>query len=159
MHHIYDAGSIKEFGLINNTDIMKIEFSEIELAFDFVSFGQPYEHQAFLDKEAGKVYWHSEFADNEEELPDDLDDDKYIEIPHKNELGLGKPLALDFAYRFLPEQAAEVEEIFSRRGAYPRFKALLENADIMEKWYEFESSAEEKALRDWCKMNEIEIHG
>jgi hypothetical protein len=66
--------------------MMKIDFSEVTMAFDFVSFAQPFEHQAFLNKETGKVYWHSEFGDNEEELPDDIDDKKYIEIPHKNDL-------------------------------------------------------------------------
>ena len=81
---------------------MVIEFKEIMDAFDFVSFGQMYEHQAFLDKETGKIYWHSEFGDNEEELPEDIDDGKYIEIPHKNELDLGKALVLDFAYEYLP---------------------------------------------------------
>jgi hypothetical protein len=75
---------------------MTVEFQEIFLAFDFVSFGQPYQNQAFLNRDTGKLYWQSEFGDNEEELPDDIDDEKYLEIPHKNDLGLGKPLVLDF---------------------------------------------------------------
>jgi len=29
----------------------------------------------------------------------------------------------------------------------------------METWYEYESNAQEKALREWCKLSEIEIHG
>ena len=28
----------------------------------------------------------------DEELPDDIEDEKYIAIPHKKELDLGKPL-------------------------------------------------------------------
>jgi len=75
---------------------MIIEFKEIEEAFDFVSFAQMCEHQAFLDRESGKIYWYSEFGDNEEELPENLDNEKYIEIPHKKELGLGKGLVFDF---------------------------------------------------------------
>jgi len=36
-------------------------------------------------------------------LPDDIEGDKkYIAIPDKRELDLGKPLALDFAREFLP---------------------------------------------------------
>ena len=26
----------------------------------------------------GKIYWHSEFGDNDEKLPDDIDDKKHI---------------------------------------------------------------------------------
>lgn len=39
----------------------------------------------------------------EDELPDDVEDDeKYISIPDKRELDLGKPMVLDFAHEFLP---------------------------------------------------------
>jgi len=138
---------------------MVIEFKDIMDAFDFVSFAQMYENQVFLNKKTGKIYWHSEFGDNEEELPEDLDDDKYIEIPHKNELGLGKELVLDFAYEYLANDTEKIEAIFSRKGAYSRFKYFLENRNLIDKWYEFESSAQEKALRMWCEESGIKIHG
>jgi hypothetical protein len=137
---------------------MVINFKDIEEAFDFVSFGDMYDHQAFLDKETGKIYWHSEVADDLEELPEDIDDEKYIEIPHKKELDLGKNLVLDFASQFLPDEYEEVESIFRRKGAYSNFKELLVRKGIIDKWYEFQSQAEEKALRAWCKDNDIEIH-
>jgi hypothetical protein len=137
---------------------MTIEFKDVMDAFHFVSFGQMYEHQAFLDKETGKTYWHSEFGDNEEELPDDIDDERYIGIPHKNELGLGKNVVIDFAYEYLPSEADEIELIF-RRGAYSRFKSLLERKGALDKWYEFEEKAQEKALREWCEENGIIING
>ena len=83
---------------------MVTNIQDILEAFEFVSFAQMDEHQAFLDKETGKVYYHSEFGDDEEELPEDIDDEKYIAIPHKNELGLGKNLVLDFAHEYLPDE-------------------------------------------------------
>jgi hypothetical protein len=73
-----------------------------------------------LDRQSGKIYWHSEFGDNDEELPDDIDDEKYISIPDKRELDLGKALVLDFAREFLPDDYDEVRHIFSREGAYRR---------------------------------------
>ncbi len=48
---------------------MVAKFQDILEAFEFVNFGSMYEHQAFLDKETGKVYYHSDFDDDEEELP------------------------------------------------------------------------------------------
>src|SRR5690242_21855507 len=76
---------------------MPVNFSDLQLAFEFVSSGRMGENAAYLDRRSGKIYWHSEFGDNNEELPDDIDDEKYISIPDKRELDLGKPLVLDFA--------------------------------------------------------------
>ena len=103
---------------------MAVSFSDLQLAFEFVSSGRG-ENEAYLDRQSGKIYWHSEFGDNDEELPEDIDDEKYISIPDKRELDLGKPLVLDFAREFLPVDYDEVRHLFSRRGAYRRYKDLL----------------------------------
>ena len=138
---------------------MTINFKEIEDAFDFVSSGQMYEHQAFLNKETGKIYWHSDLIDDLEKLPEDIDDEKYIELPHKNELDLGKKLVLDFAYQYLPYEAEKIDSIFRRKGAYSKFKDLLTRKGVIDTWYEFESQAQERALREWCKECGIRTHG
>ena len=114
------------------------------------------ENQAHLDRRSGKIYWHTEFGENDEELPDDIDDEKYISIPDKRELDLGKPLVLDFAREFLPDDYDEVCQIFSRRGAYRRYKELLVRRDALERWYDFSNKSEETALRKWCAENGIE---
>src|SRR5262245_33540819 len=104
---------------------MAVSFSDLRLAFEFVSSGGIGENEAYLDRQSGKIYWHSEFGDNENALPDDIDDEKYIAIPDKRELDLGKPLVLDFAREFLTDDYDEVRRIFSRRGAYRRYRDLL----------------------------------
>ncbi len=111
---------------------MPTSFKDILEAFEFVGMsGSLGENLAFLCRRTGKIYWHSEFSDVAElddELPDDVDDEeKYIAIPDKLELDLGKPLALVI-----------------------RRKAL-------DRWYEFESKATERALRDWCALNSIAV--
>jgi hypothetical protein len=116
---------------------MPISFSDLLLAFEFVSSDGMGENEAYLDRQSGKIYWHSEFGDNDEELPDDIDDEKYIAIPDKIELDLGKPLVLDFAREFLPDDYGEVCHIFSRRGAYRRYKDLLVRRGALERWYDF----------------------
>ena len=96
-------------------------------------------------------------GDNDKELPDDIDDEKYIAIPDKRELDLGKPLVLDFAREFLSDDYDEVRHIFSRRGAYRRFKDLLVRRGALDQWEDFSDKAEEAALREWCVENGIEI--
>ena len=138
---------------------MAVNFSDLQLAFEFVSSGGMGENQAYLDRQSGKIYWHSEFGDNDEELPNDIDDEKYISIPDKTELDLGKPLVLDFAREFLPVDYDEVRHIFSRRGAYRRYKDLLVRHGALERWYDFSNKAEEAVLREWCAENGIDFSG
>ena len=138
---------------------MPVSLKDILEAYEFVCAGGGDEHQAFLCKQSGKVYWHSELSDDLDELPDDVgDSEKYLQIPDKRELDLGKPLALDFARQFLPNDFDEVRQLFSKRGAYARFKDLLDRRRALDQWYDFEAKAEERALRMWCDLNSIEVN-
>lgn len=97
-------------------------------------------------------------AEFNNELPDDIDDEeKYVALPDKLELGLGKPLVLDFAREFLPDDVDDVRDFFSKRSAYPKFKALLARRGAVDRWHAFEAT--EQALRDWCMLHSIEIIG
>jgi hypothetical protein len=137
---------------------MPVSFKDIQDAFEFVNGGSMGEHQAFLCKQSGTIYWHSEHLDDLDELPDDVDDDeKYVPIPDKRELDLGKPLVLDFARQFLPSDFDEARRIFSKKGAYARFKDLLIRRRALDQWYDFEAKAQERALRTWCDLNSIEV--
>ena len=142
---------------------MPASFAEILLAFDFVGSSSFGDQQAILCRRTGKIYWRSEFSDLDEfndELPEDIEDDEnYIAIPDKRELGLGKPLALDFAREFLPDDFDEVRYMFSKRGAYKKLRSLLIRKSALERWYDFESKATERALREWCELNSIEVAG
>jgi hypothetical protein len=140
---------------------MPVSFQEILNGFEFAATGSIGEHRAILCRPTGKIYLHSEFSDFDglfDELPEDVEDDeKYIAIPDKRELGLGKPLALDFAREFLPRHFDEVRDIFSRRGAYAKFRALLIRTKALERWYDFESKTTKRALREWCEFNSIAV--
>jgi hypothetical protein len=140
---------------------MPVSFQDIRNAFDFANTGRFGEFQAFLCKRTGKIYERYEFSDFAEfndELPDDIEDEeKYIALPDKHELGLGKPLALSFARECLPDDFDETRYIFSKRGAYPKFKALLARRNATDRWYEFEAKATDEALREWCELNSIDL--
>ena len=139
---------------------MPIKFSDIEDAFFFVSMGEMYMNSAILRIKTGQVLYISDFGDSDE-LPEDIDDDpdKYIEIPHKNELNLGKPLVLEFSAMHLPDNLEKVNSFFHKKGAYSKFKNLLEAKGLLDKWYAFEKEEQNKALREWCKDNDINIEG
>jgi len=136
---------------------MAISFDDIENAFFFVSMDQMSMHNAYLCKETGEIFYTSEMGDSDE-LPEDIDDpDKYISIPHKNKLDLGKALVFAFVSEYLPEELDRVYSIFSRKGAYSRYKDLLEKKGALEAWYKLENERQEAALKEWCRENNIEI--
>jgi hypothetical protein len=134
-----------------------MKYSDVEDAFMFVSMSPPEEHYAYLNKETGETYYVSSMGDSDE-LPADIDEnDKYVSIPHKNDLNLGRDLVFDFISANLPDEYDRVRLIFSKKGAYARLKELLESKGQLERWYEFEKKATEDALQGWCKENEISL--
>ena len=135
-----------------------IQFSKIQDEFDFVSCGMQGCHTAFLCLETGAFYSYSEDGDNEESPPDDIDvPGKYIAVPHRNDLNLGRALVMEFVGSHLPDALDKVHEIFSRAGAYARFKDLLDHQVLLQQWYDFEEKACEAELRLWCEGNGIEV--
>jgi hypothetical protein len=145
-------------------ETMPVTIAEITEAFDFASTGSGMgEFSAFVCLRTGTIYYQtdlSDFTEMYDELPNDIDDeDKYVALPDKRELGLGKPLVLDFAREFLPEDFGDISYFFSKRGAYPKFKALLARRGAIDRWHAFEAKATEQALRDWCALHDIEVVG
>jgi hypothetical protein len=138
-----------------------VDAEELRNAFEFVSSGAPFENSAYICPNTGKIYWQSIVMDlDDEELPEDFDTSNlYIAIPHKTNLDLGRRLALSFVGQALPEDFRTVERFFQRRGAYGRFKDLLESRGMLERWYEFGNHATEQALRTWCEESGIRIVG
>ena len=141
------------------SEMVTVKYDDLSMAFDFVNFGRPTEHRAYVSLDTGAIYWISETNPIEEdEPPDDLEtSDRYIAIPHRNELDLGNTLALRFVEERLPDRYADVQAFFRRRGAYARLKELLASAGCLEAWYAFEAESTERALREWCQANEIQL--
>ena len=138
---------------------MTVSFDDIENAFLFVSMDQRFMHNAYLCKETGQFFYTSEMGDSDE-LPDDIDDpEKYIAIPHRNELELGRALVFEYVSKYLPGEFERVASIFRKRGAYSRFKDLLDKKGHLDKWYNFENERNRHALEQWCLENDIQLEG
>ncbi len=134
-----------------------VTFDEIENAFFFVSSDEYGMNRAVLCLDNGEIYYHSENGDLDELDEDEFDCDRFVVIPHKNDLDLGQSLVFEFTEQCLPEDLGLVQRIFSHRGAYRRFKDHLENRGILQSWYDFEKQREEEALREWILENKVEL--
>ena len=128
-----------------------IKLSELVDAFEFVSVSDLNEHQAYICKRTGWIIFVSEGVDLKEdiEFPDDPEPTHYLQVPHRRDLDLGRRLALSFVAEELPDLFDEAMEIFSQKGAYSRFKQLVQATDTLDEWYAFEARVTETALSEW----------
>ncbi len=113
------------------------------------------ENLAYVCRDTGKIYWISGepgLLNEEDEIPDDIEDpDKYVLVPDKRDLDLGSQLVFDFTARYLPQHYDDVRDMFRRKGAYGRFKGLLERKDKVQAWHAFSDEQAARALKEWCK--------
>ncbi len=135
-----------------------VKYDDLLLAFDFVGSAPPFEHNACINLDTGEISWTSDLNPMEENVPDDLEtSDRYIAIPHKNDLELGMNLALSFVEQELPQCYEQARSIFRRPGAYRQFKQLLQSERLLEKWYKYEQESVERALRAWCEEKGLHL--
>ncbi len=137
---------------------MQHDFEEIEMAFDMVSAQPRSMCTVYLCRTNGKTYLQDDGTGIYDDLPDDFEtSDDYIEIPHKHDLDLGRELVCEFVNKNAPALSRKVDEVFSRRGAYQRYKSLLERHGLLDDWYRYEQTETEAALKEWCKFNSIDL--
>lgn len=138
--------------------MLTVNYSDLSNAFEFVSSDSLGVNNAYICADSGTIYWASSLIDLEEDIPEDLESsDRYIAVPHKNEFNLGQSLALAFVDKEIPYDYNTVAGYFRKRGAYRRFKELLQSQGLIDKWFEFESNASNTALMEWCQDNEIQL--
>ena len=138
-----------------------VKWSDLDLAFAFVSSSED-TAEAFLQKSTGRIFVRSEVADVDELEEaglegDGWDGDDMVGIPGRHELDLGRPLVFRFVRSRLPDEYDRVRQVFSRRGAYERFKSILVERQLLKAWHEFQAEAEKEALLAWCEEHGIEI--
>ena len=138
---------------------MAIKFSDIEHAFFYVSSAPMTANTAILCKETGEIFYASDY-DDENQIPEEIYfREDCIEIPHRNDLDLGRNLVSEFVEQYMPEDFERVREILRRKGAYGKYQDLLEDRNILQKWYDFENARQTETLRGWCEDNEIALNG
>jgi hypothetical protein len=134
-----------------------MKYADLEFAFDYLNVGDPYDKAVYISRSTGEIYYSSDMADIDE-LPEDVEEnDDYVELPNKYDLDLGKQLVWDFVDREIPRLKPKVKKIFSRRGAYSRYKSFLAELELLDAWYRFEAERTKKVLLEWCESEGIPI--
>ncbi|WP_026958974.1 UPF0158 family protein [Aliagarivorans taiwanensis] len=134
-----------------------VKLSDVVVAVDFVSFGEALDNAVVLHTATGQLLYAGDAIDSDEFPDDAYDNPIYIEIPSARDLDLGQRLVFTFTAQSLPERLEHVHHMFSRRGAYSRFKDLLTANGLIEQWYRFEEEALKSAVIEWCRANAINV--
>lgn len=119
------------------------------------------ESEAYVCRQTGKIYWVSGepgLLDVEEEIPGDIDNiEKYLPVPNRRELDLGNHLVFDFAARHLEAKYEAIRGIFRHKGAYRRFREILEEQGALDAWYAFSEKRTLRALEEWCETGGFSV--
>jgi hypothetical protein len=133
-----------------------VKFEDLLAAYEWVSSSD--DSEAFVSRVTGNIHYSSSSIELDDELPEDIEDGSiYVAVPNKHDLDLGKNLVLTFTEEQLADSYQSVANIFRKRGAYGRFKDLLERKGLLQAWYDFEAKTTELSLREWAAEEDISI--
>jgi hypothetical protein len=106
---------------------MPVDLEDLQMAHEWLgaceAAGTP--GQAYVSRATGAVHWCGDGID--EDVPEDIEDGTlYVAVPSQRDLHLGRSVALCFVEEQMPDHFDTVAGYFERRGAYARFKTLLD---------------------------------
>ncbi|MBP8800401.1 MAG: hypothetical protein KBI41_02605 [Kiritimatiellae bacterium] len=131
-------------------------YDDLESAFYFVSCNFEDTNRAVYDKVTDQFFYASDDID---EIPEEADGkpERYVDVPNKNDLDLGRSLVFRFVRATIPDAVDAAYNIFRRAGAYSRFKYFLEERGLLQQWYDYENAVQREALQEWCEENGIKL--
>jgi hypothetical protein len=136
---------------------IQVDLSELVTALEFASMRE-LGADAFIDLDTGKIYLTSEEIDDDDDVPENMaESERFLGVPGRRELDLGRDQLFDFVERHLPDDYDTVAGYFHKKGAFRRTKDLLAARGLLEAWHRFEEHADEEALREWCERRGIEV--
>lgn len=129
-------------------------------AYEEADFSSQYGSYACVNLGDGRIIVgpSSEVADAEEieELEAQLQEGSWIDLPNRQDLDLGVRLVFRFADEFLgPADNERVQRYFSRRGAFRKWKDLLAERGLLNRWYRYEYDEGVATFKDWLVENDI----
>ena len=132
-------------------------FEEILDAFYFVSSAEYGMNHAILCLDDGRIYFRSDDGDLDDLDEDEFDCNRFLAIPHKNDIDLGARLVLEFVDLQIPDDLEMIDRMFRSRGAYRRFRDFLSCRGLLQSWHDFEKRRTQETLLKWCRDHEIEL--
>lgn len=128
-----------------------ISLAKVADEFDMISE----DWYQYYNRETGEfVSFHPDF--NEDDIdPEDFEGDEYVSLPSQRDLNEYDIMA-EFADTVKnPHQRELLVVALNGRGAFRRFKDVVNNAGIDDAWYAYRGKALLNLAREWCEENDI----
>ena len=135
---------------------MKVKLGVILDAIEMADDNYTY----FLDLETGEsVFLADELItglDNEG-LEDEIEEspERYLRLPTKFEIH-EYHIMEEFIWTLKGEKADKLERAIRGRGAFRRFKDMVDRMGILQRWYDFQSEYYRKLAAQWCQEHGLE---
>ena len=83
-----------------------------------------------------------------------VSEDKYLPLPDKYEINEYEIME-SFCLQLRASSSEEFLDAIRGRGAFRRFRDLLNRYSMLEQWYSFEQEALTEVARNWCVKNSL----
>lgn len=115
----------------------------------------------FLDLQTGEsVFLADELATDldDEGLEDEIDEnpERYLRLPTKLEIDEYQIIE-EFILTLEGERASKLEDAIQGRGAFRRFKDMINHMGIAQQWYTFQAEYYKTMAENWCKNHGLEV--
>lgn len=134
--------------------IVKVKLSDI---IDAIEMTDQYSED-FLDRETGEIVRISDMTmsiDEQEEACELLDAHGFYRLPSSFDIR-EYDIMKDFVYSLPESQQSRLARAISGRGAFRRFKDMIHQLGLADRWYEYQASAYRKKAIRWCEENGLE---
>ncbi|MCI8830705.1 MAG: hypothetical protein HFG43_06925 [Lachnospiraceae bacterium] len=135
---------------------MKVKLDVILDAIEMADDNYTY----FLDLETGEsVFLADELVtglDNEG-LEDEIEEnlERYLRLPTKFEIH-EYHIMEEFIWTLKGDRADKLEHAIQGRGAFRRFKDMVDRMGISQQWYDFQAEYYRKLAIEWCQEHGLE---
>ncbi len=131
-----------------------IKLSEIIEALEDINM----ESSCYFNKETNKILWYSEYNEENSTYTDvDEENDNIISMFNyftKNDYTIMQDFIVTIKDISIKD---ELYRVTSGKGAFNRFRNVLEQNNIVDDWYKYRDDRYKDIAKEWCIVNNIKF--
>jgi len=99
--------------------------------------------------------WYCEAVASAKHYLDNQDD--YLSLPEKYDFNEYRIIEKFIARVVIPNQSEILSQSIYGKGAFRRFKTVLEKLGLVDEWYKYRGQKLREFVEFWCKENKIDF--
>ena len=99
--------------------------------------------------------WYVEAVSRAKQYLENQDD--YLPLPEKYDFNEYRIIEKFISNVAVPKQSEILSQAIQGKGAFRRFKDMLEKLELVDQWYKFREQKLREFVELWCKENKIDF--